>query len=173
MNKVGGQWKAFCRYLQVKEEIIGIASANNQGNVYDAMMEALHKHSTSVPDPPFTWQRVLNALELLDLTEYAEKLKFAIFRGELDLLNRPECEYPPQKSSAAACEPPHLGATACQPLQSVDTARQPLQSGATPHEPPQSGTTHKQPLESDESTFSSKFRDNATVGKRLQGIAFI
>ena len=54
------------------------------------MIVALHKFSSSVPDPPFTWQSVLNALELLDMSDYAERLKFVIFRGELDLMKRIE-----------------------------------------------------------------------------------
>ena len=62
------------------------ADANNPGNIHEAMMEALHKFSSGVPDPPFTWLSVLNALELLGLSDYAEKLKFVIFRGELDLM---------------------------------------------------------------------------------------
>ena len=88
VSKVGRQWKAFCRNLGIGEGVIGTAKANNPGDIHEAMMEALHKHSTSDPDHPFTWLSVLNALELLDLTAYAEKLKFVIFRGELDPMKR-------------------------------------------------------------------------------------
>ena len=80
----------FCRYLGIKQDAIGTAKANNPGDIHEAMMEALHKFSSGAPDPPFTWLSVLNALELLDMSDYAEKLKFVIFRGELDLMKRIE-----------------------------------------------------------------------------------
>ena len=52
------------------------------------MMEALQKFSSSVPKSLITWLSVLNALELLGMSDYAKKLKFVIFRGELDLMKR-------------------------------------------------------------------------------------
>ena len=64
--------------------------ANNPGYINEAMMEALHKFSSSVPDPLFTWLSVLDALELLGMSGYAEKLQIVIFRGELDLMKRIE-----------------------------------------------------------------------------------
>ena len=90
VNKVGEQWKVFCCYLGIRPEAVGIAKANNPGDINGAMMEALHTFSSGVPDPPFTWLSVLNALELLGMSDYAEKLKFVIFRGELDLMKRIE-----------------------------------------------------------------------------------
>ena len=86
VSKVGPHWKAFCRNLEIQDVDIGTAEANNHGNIHEAMMEALHKFSSGVPDPPFTWRSILNALELLGMSDYAEKLKFVIFRGELDLM---------------------------------------------------------------------------------------
>ena len=47
------------------------------------MMEALQKFSSSVPNSLITWLSVLNALELLGVTECVEKLKVVIFRGEV------------------------------------------------------------------------------------------
>ena len=88
VSKVGRHWKAFCRSLEIREEVFDTADANNPGNIHEAMMEALHKFSSGAPDPSFTWQSVLNALELLGMSDYAEKLKFVIFRGELDLMKR-------------------------------------------------------------------------------------
>ena len=90
VNKVGDKWKEFCRYMQIKEEDIGIASVNNHGNVCNAMMEALHKFSDSAPDPPFNWLSLLKALRLLGKADYAEKLQSVICRGQLDPVQDPE-----------------------------------------------------------------------------------
>lgn len=90
MRKVGCQWKAFCRILGIKDHIIGTANADSPGNVNDAMMAALNSYSSDAPDPPFTWLRVLDVLELLELTDYAKKLKNRICRGELDPIKRIE-----------------------------------------------------------------------------------
>ena len=90
VNKVGWQWKVFCRALGMKEDAIVTASANNTGNVNEAMMSALYSFSRSsgAPNPPFTWLSVLHALELMDMTDYARKLQRCILREELDLMKR-------------------------------------------------------------------------------------
>ena len=74
----------------MKEDAIVTASANNIGNVNEAMMAALYSFSRSsgAPNPPFTWLNVLRALELMDMTDYAKKLRKCILRGELDLMKR-------------------------------------------------------------------------------------
>ena len=90
VRKVGEQWKAFCLTLGVEEHVIGTANANNPGNINDAMVAALNSFLSDGPDPPFTWLRVISALELLGMTDYGKKLKNRICRGELDTMKRIE-----------------------------------------------------------------------------------